>query len=95
MYTGSFRRKSNDFVENRAFQTGSAKPYVAPVLLVGVLADQTSKSWAFLRAVEPRMLVPGYLFVAASESLLRVTTDFQFQEIGDAFVYVKDHSTNR
>jgi len=32
---------------------------------------------------------PGYLFVAASESLLRLTTRFQFQEIGGAFVYVK------
>lgn len=32
---------------------------------------------------------PGYLFVAASESLLRLTTQFQFQEIGGAFVYVK------
>ena len=36
-----------------------------------------------------RMPVPGYLFVAASESLLRLTTDFQFQELGGAFVYVK------
>ena len=32
---------------------------------------------------------PGYLFVAASESLLRMSTRFQFQEIGGAFVYVK------
>jgi chemotaxis protein methyltransferase CheR len=32
---------------------------------------------------------PGYLFVAASESLLRLTTQFRFQEIGGAFVYVK------
>jgi chemotaxis protein methyltransferase CheR len=31
---------------------------------------------------------PGYLFIAASESLLRLTTAFQFQEIGGAFVYV-------
>ena len=36
-----------------------------------------------------RMPEPGYLFVAASESLLRLTTRFQFQEIGGAFVYVK------
>ncbi len=35
------------------------------------------------------MAEPGYLFVAASESLLRLTTHFQFQEIGGAFVYVK------
>ncbi len=32
-----------------------------PVLLMAVLADQASKSWASLRAVEPRILVPGYL----------------------------------
>lgn len=34
---------------------------VIPVLLMGLLADQASKSWASLRAGEPRMLVPGYL----------------------------------
>jgi chemotaxis protein methyltransferase CheR len=36
-----------------------------------------------------QMPVPGYLFVAASESLLRLTTGFELQEIKDAFVYVK------
>jgi signal peptidase II len=34
---------------------------VAPVLLMGVLADQASKSWADHHAARPRMLVPGYL----------------------------------
>jgi signal peptidase II len=33
---------------------------VAPVLLIGFLTDQTSKTWASLQAVEPRILVPGY-----------------------------------
>jgi chemotaxis protein methyltransferase CheR len=32
---------------------------------------------------------PGYLCVGASESLLRVTTAFDLEEIGGAFVYVK------
>lgn len=32
---------------------------------------------------------PGYLCVAASESLLRLTEDFELREIGDAFVYVR------
>ena len=32
---------------------------------------------------------PGYLFVAASESLLRLTEDFELQEMGNAFVYVR------
>ncbi len=32
---------------------------------------------------------PGYLCLGASESLLRVTTGFQLQEVDGAFVYVK------
>jgi chemotaxis protein methyltransferase CheR len=32
---------------------------------------------------------PGYLFVGASESLLRLSDDFELQEIGNAFVYVR------
>lgn len=32
---------------------------------------------------------PGHLFVGTSESLLKVTKDFELQEIGGAFVYVK------
>jgi chemotaxis protein methyltransferase CheR len=42
-----------------------------------------------VRSFFERMPAPGYLFVAASESLLRVTADFEFEQIGDAFVYVK------
>lgn len=40
---------------------------------------------SFSRFVRP----PGYLFVGAAESLLRLTTDFNLTEIDDAFVYVK------
>jgi chemotaxis protein methyltransferase CheR len=36
------------------------------------------------------MSAQGYLFVASSESLLRLATDFKLREIGGAFVYVKD-----
>jgi len=35
------------------------------------------------------MLVPAFLFVGASESLLKVTDEFELEEIGNAFVYVK------
>jgi chemotaxis protein methyltransferase CheR len=42
-----------------------------------------------VRQFAARMPEPGYLFTAASESLLRLTTTLQFQEIGGAFVYVK------
>jgi chemotaxis protein methyltransferase CheR len=37
---------------------------------------------------------PGYLCVAASESLLRLTEDFELREIGDAFVYVRRPHTD-
>jgi len=36
-----------------------------------------------------QMPTPGHLFIGASESLLRLTTAFELQEIGGAFVYVK------
>ena len=35
------------------------------------------------------MTVPGFLFVGASESLLKVTDEFDLEEIGNAFVYTK------
>jgi chemotaxis protein methyltransferase CheR len=37
-----------------------------------------------------RMPSPGYLFVGTAESLLKVTSDFEIREIGDAFVYVRN-----
>jgi chemotaxis protein methyltransferase CheR len=40
---------------------------------------------SFSRFIRP----PGYLFIGAAESLLRLTTDFNLTEIDDAFVYVK------
>ncbi|QJW98189.1 CheR family methyltransferase [Frigoriglobus tundricola] len=36
-----------------------------------------------------RMPRPGFLFPGVSESLLRVTTEFQLEEVGKAFVYAK------
>lgn len=42
-----------------------------------------------VRSFADRMPRPGHLFVGASESLLRVTTAFELEEIGGAFVYVK------
>ena len=40
---------------------------------------------SFSRFIRP----PGYLFVGAAESLLRLTTDFTLTEVDDAFVYMK------
>jgi signal peptidase II len=39
-----------------------------PVLFMGIVTDQASKSWAFLRPAEPRILVPGYLFAYCVEN---------------------------
>ena len=36
-----------------------------------------------------KMSVPAFLFVGAAESLLKATDDFELEEIGSAFVYVK------
>jgi len=36
-----------------------------------------------------KMITPAFLFVGAAESLLKVTDDFELEEIGNAFVYVK------
>lgn len=35
------------------------------------------------------MTVPAFLFAGAAESLLKVTDDFELEEIGDCFAYVK------
>jgi chemotaxis protein methyltransferase CheR len=37
-----------------------------------------------------RMMRPGYLFVGAADSLIKITSDFRPQEMGDAFVYVRN-----
>jgi chemotaxis protein methyltransferase CheR len=42
-----------------------------------------------VRMFAEQMPAWGHLFVAASESLLRLTTSFELQEINGAFVYVK------
>jgi chemotaxis protein methyltransferase CheR len=44
---------------------------------------------SFSRFIRP----PGFLFVGAAESLLRLTTDFNLTEVDDAFVYVKRERT--
>lgn len=46
---------------------------------------------SFSRYIRP----PGYLFVGAAESLLRLTTEFTLTEVDDAFVYAKDASPEK
>ena len=38
---------------------------------------------------------PAYLCVGAAESLLRVTNQFELEQVGEAFVYVKHRQTER
>ena len=40
-------------------------------------------------AFASRMPARGHLFIGASESLLRLTADFELKEMGDTFVYVR------
>jgi len=40
-----------------------------------------------VRILAERMPRPGYLFVGAAESLSKLTSDFELQEVGGAFVY--------
>jgi len=42
-----------------------------------------------VRSFAAHMRPPAYLFVAAAESLLKLTTEFELQEVGSAFVYVR------
>ncbi len=37
--------------------------------------------------ISKNMVRPGYLFVGASESLLRLSTEFELEAVGDAFAY--------
>lgn len=48
-----------------------------------------------LGLLSERMLSPGYLCVGVSESLLKLTTDFRLEEIGGAFIYVKEDERGR
>ena len=48
-----------------------------------------------LSVFERSMPSPGYLCVAASESLLRRTAVFELEEIGGAFMYVKGRKIER
>jgi chemotaxis protein methyltransferase CheR len=42
-----------------------------------------------VRVFSEHLQAPGYLFIGASESLLRITAEFDLQDIAGAFVYVK------
>lgn len=78
-------------VVNLMDETQTARHASAPVIFcrnVFIYFSEKSIRRA-LSVFERSMPAPGYLCVAASESLLRRTTTFELQEIGGAFMYVK------
>lgn len=42
-----------------------------------------------VRVFAERMARPSYLFVGAAESLMQITSDFEAQDLGEAFVYTR------
>lgn len=48
-----------------------------------------------VRVFAERMPPGGHLFLGASESLMRLSTDFVMDEIGEAFVYTKNAASSR
>jgi chemotaxis protein methyltransferase CheR len=78
-------------VVNLLDQAGTARFASAPVIFCRNVFIYFSPDTirCIVRAFAERMPTPGYLCVGASESLLRVTTDFELEDIGEAFVYVK------
>ncbi|MCX6033010.1 MAG: protein-glutamate O-methyltransferase CheR [Chloroflexi bacterium] len=79
-------------IANVTAETTAARLGVAPVIFCRnvfiYFSDQAIRRT--VRLFAHYMPAPGYLCVAAAESLLKVTTDFELQEIGGAFVYVKN-----
>ena len=86
-----FRRVSYDVV-NLVDETQVARHASSPIVICRnvfiYFSDHSIRR--VLSVLERSMPTPSYLCVAASESLLRRTTIFDLQDIGGAFIYVKD-----
>jgi chemotaxis protein methyltransferase CheR len=54
-------------------------------------SDQTIRR--ITRTFTQSLPAPGYLFVGAAESLVRLGTELALEEIGGAFVYVKKNAS--
>jgi chemotaxis protein methyltransferase CheR len=67
-------------------------PMASPVIFCRNVFIYFSESAArkTVRVFAERMPSPSYLFVGTAESLLRISSDFELQEICDAFVYVRN-----
>jgi chemotaxis protein methyltransferase CheR len=72
--------------ERDAVQVGSAHVVFCRNVFIYFSDDGVRR---VVRCLADAMPVPGYLCVGASESLLRVSTRFDLEEMDGAFVYVK------
>lgn len=77
---------ANLMVESEVARLAKASVIFCRNVFIYFSQDSIRKAVRLFSRLMPR---PGYLLIGASESLLRLTTDFDFQEIGGAFVYVK------
>jgi chemotaxis protein methyltransferase CheR len=77
---------ANLMVESDVARLATASVIFCRNVFIYFSQDSIRKAVGLFSRLMPR---PGYLFIGASESLLRLTTDFDFQEIGGAFVYVR------
>ncbi len=78
-------------VANLVMEDEVAYPATSPVIFCRNVFIYFSDD-SMRRAVNTfsgRMPPKGYLFVGASESLFKITSDFELNDIGGAFVYIK------
>lgn len=92
--SGDIHRRVNWDIVNLMDESGVSKQAVAPIIFCRnvfiYFSQQTIRKT--VQTFYRYMPDSAYLFVAAAESLLRVTTDFELKDIGGAFVYVKGSS---
>jgi chemotaxis protein methyltransferase CheR len=84
-------RRMNLMDERDAMKVGSAHVVFCRNVFIYFSDDGVRR---VVQRLADAMPVPGYLCVGASESLLRVSTRFDLEEMDGAFVYVKRGSPN-
>jgi chemotaxis protein methyltransferase CheR len=77
---------ANLMTESDLFFLANARVIFCRNVFIYFSQDKIRKTVKFFAKYMP---TPGYLCVSASESLLKLSSDFELQEIGGAIVYVK------
>ncbi|MEW5910766.1 MAG: CheR family methyltransferase, partial [Thermodesulfobacteriota bacterium] len=81
------RWKTANLMDETQIREMSTSPFIFCRNVFIYFSDQTIQKT--VERLYDRMPKPGFLFIAASESLLKLRTRFELEEIGGAFVYVK------